>query len=68
MVSGSVVGPPPGFNADPDPALYLNSDPDPESQTNADPDPGQTFSFLSRKKLNFYMKVGKRSKNIHSKV
>jgi|LakMenE01Jun11ns_1017448.scaffolds.fasta_scaffold8664386_1 hypothetical protein len=28
-----------GFNADPDPALYLSADPDPdpESQTNADP-------------------------------
>ena len=34
-----------GFNADPDPAVYLNADPDPESQTNAypDPDPGQTL-------------------------
>jgi hypothetical protein len=32
-----------GFNADPDPALYLNVDPDPGSQTNADPDPGKTL-------------------------
>jgi hypothetical protein len=34
-----------GFNAGPDPAVYLNADPDPGIQTNADPnlDPGQTL-------------------------
>jgi hypothetical protein len=49
-----------GFNAHPDPFLYMNADldtdPDPGSQTNADPDPdpGQTvksqkFEFLHEK-------------------
>jgi hypothetical protein len=32
-----------GFNADPDPTLYLNADPDPDKpvRINAYPDPGQ---------------------------
>ncbi len=47
-----------GFNADPDPALYLSADldPGPGIQTNADPDydPGQTLPVT--KKLDFGMK------------
>ena len=33
-----------GFNADPDPAVYLNADPD--------PDPGQTFKS---QKVDFFL-------------
>jgi hypothetical protein len=40
-----------GFNADPDPTIYLNAvpDPDPGSQNNADPDPvpGQILPSLN---------------------
>jgi hypothetical protein len=48
-----------GFNADPDPALYLNADTDPGIQNNYDPDPGQAFK--SQKSLMFkknLLKVG----------
>ncbi len=43
----------PGFNADPDPALYLNADPDtnpdPRNQINADPDQDPGHNFKSQK-------------------
>jgi hypothetical protein len=70
-----------GFNADQDqdPAIYDNvdpdTDPDPWSQINADPggsgDPDKTFEsqkveFFTWK--NFLQVVGKRSKNIATKV
>jgi hypothetical protein len=65
-----------GFNTDPDPdpVLYLNvdTDTDPGSQTNADPDGSRRIRTFESKKLNFYLKnilkVGKRSKNITTKV
>ena len=62
-----------GFNADPDPALYLNADPDAGSQTNADPNPGPTFpiqkvKFLHKKHLKMVLalKTYRRSKAFYN--
>jgi hypothetical protein len=65
-----------GFNADPDPVIYLNADPDPGSQINADPGGPGPWTFKSQKVEFLHeniqnipvLKVGSRSKNIHTKV
>jgi hypothetical protein len=60
-----------GFNADPDPAIYLNADPGPESQQmriQADQDPDQTFESQQVEFLHSLFKDGKRSKNITTKI
>ena len=60
------------FNANPDPAVHLSADldPDPRIQTTSDPDHGRTLTSQKVKKIlhESLLKVGYRSKNIHSQV